>query len=328
MIIASMSSIVPEAAAPLLPSSALPEGATRLPDWGLIRARGEDAASFLQGQLTNDVAQLPEGRARLAGYCSPKGRLLASFMVWRTAADELLLACSADLLPATLKRLSMFVLRARCKLSDASPELSVWGLHGRAAEAALGPAAPAAVGGVARQGDAQVVRLADSLGQPRYLWVAPGGLLPEGLPELAPATWRWLEVHSGVVRIVTATVEQFVPQMVNFELVGGVDFKKGCFPGQEVVARSQYRGTLKRRGVLLDSPVPLGEGQEVFHDADPGQPAGTVALAAASPSGQGHAALVELKRAALAGGQLHLGAADGPVLSPRSLPYELPNDDA
>ncbi|HSI57828.1 MAG TPA: folate-binding protein [Ideonella sp.] len=325
-----MSAIAPASPELALPTGIVFDGATRLPDWGLIRARGEDAASFLQGQLTNDLALLPEGRARLAGYCSAKGRLLASFVVWRASPGEFLLACSADVLPATLKRLSMFVLRARCKLSDASAELALWGLSGAAAETQLGASAPAEALGVAHQGEAQVVRLPDALGQPRFLWAAPAAQAPAGLAELAPAAWRWLEVHSGVVRIVAATVEHFVPQMVNFELVGGVDFKKGCFPGQEVVARSQYRGTLKRRAVLLAGAVPLAEGQEVFHDQDPGQPAGTVALAASLPAGDGdrHLALVELKRAALGSGHLHLAAADGPLLSPRALPYPLPQDDA
>ena len=98
-------------------------GAVRLTDWGVIRAQGADAASFLHGQLTQDMNSLREGTARLAGFCSAKGRLQASFVVWRADADTLLLACSADLLAPTLKRLSMFVLRAKCKLSDASAEV-------------------------------------------------------------------------------------------------------------------------------------------------------------------------------------------------------------
>jgi hypothetical protein len=115
--------------------------------------------------------------------------------------------------------------------------------------------------------------------------------------------------------------------MVNFELAGGVNFQKGCFPGQEVVARSQYRGTLKRRAQLLTSTVPLEPGQEVFHSADPGQPAGLVALAGQRPDGL-HAALVELKLAALGSGSLHLGGADGPLLQPAALPYALPTEAA
>jgi tRNA-modifying protein YgfZ len=134
-----------------------------------------------------------------------------------------------------------------------------------------------------------------------------------------PQAWRWLEVRSGLARVVAVTSEQFVPQMLNLELLGGVDFQKGCYPGQEVVARSQYRGTLKRRTYLMNSAGALSDGQEVFHSADPGQPAGVVVLAASLPGGP-HAALVELKMAALEGGELRAG---GVLLSPAALPYSL-----
>jgi tRNA-modifying protein YgfZ len=171
------------------------------------------------------------------------------------------------------------------------------------------------------------VRLPDVNGMPRFLMATRGDtVVPAGLSPLPMSVWRWLEVASGVVRIVSATVEQFVPQMVNLELVGGVSFKKGCYPGQEVVARSQYRGTLKRRGALLSSAVAMSEGQEVFQAADPGQPAGTVALAASLAEGQ-HLALVEIKRAALGLGGLHLGQADGPPLAACELPYDIPQDE-
>jgi len=310
-------------AAPTTPLS----GALRLADWGLIRAQGADAASFLHGQLTQDVTALGSDRARLGGYCSPKGRLLASFVFWKAEADTLLLACSADLLAPTLKRLSMFVLRAKCKLADASAELALWGLAGADAQAWLGADAPAAPWVMARRGDAQVIRLPDAEGQPRWLLVQPAEAAAPALPALAPEAWAWLEVRSGVNRIVAATVEQFVPQMVNLELVGGVNFQKGCYPGQEIVARSQYRGTLKRRTQAFDSAAALAPGQEVFHSADPAQPAGMVALAAPRPGG-GSSALVEIKLTALQDGSLHLGAADGPLLTPGALPYALPADAA
>jgi tRNA-modifying protein YgfZ len=306
--------------------AALAQGGLRLTDWGLIRAHGADSASFLQGQLTNDVMSLPAGQARLAGYCSPKGRLLASFIVWRDAEGDLLLACSADLLAATLKRLSMFVMRAKCQLSDASADLALWGLSGASAQAWLGAQAPAEAWGVGQQGQAQVLRLPDASGQRRFLRIAPVDAAAPELPELPADTWAWLEVSSAVVRVVAATVETFVPQMVNLEVVGGVDFQKGCYPGQEVVARSQYRGTLKRRGQLLDGQAAMQAGDEVFHDADPGQPAGTIALAASLGANQ-HRALVELKLQALEAGQLHLRAADGPLLSLCPLPYALPRHE-
>ena len=282
---------------PSNPSAPLPQldGAVRLADWGLIRATGADAASFLHGQLTQDMTGLREGQARLAGYCSVKGRLLASFIVWREGPDNLLLACSADLLPATLKRLSMFVLRAKCKLSDASAELALWGLAGAAT---LGPTAALAPWQVQPAEGGWRLRLPDAAGLPRALQVQPTAAPAPAAATLASGDWQWLEVQSGIARIVGATVEQFVPQMVNLELVGGVNFQKGCYPGQEL-----------------------------FHSDDPGQPAGLVALAAPAPQGGG-SALVELKLAALAGGSLHLGAPDGPALRPAPLPYALPSEAA
>ncbi len=295
------------------------DGACRLQDWGVILAEGPEAAAFLNGQLTQDMLHLEPSRASLAGYCSPKGRLLATFVAWRLSAESFALAGSADLLPATLKRLSMYVLRAKCKLSDASASWPLQGLAGPSADTWLGAALPDGVWACAARGNNRAIRLPAVGGGSRYLWAGPDA---PPLPTLDPATWQWLEVRSAVPRVVAATTDQFVPQMLNLELLGGVNFKKGCYPGQEVVARSQYRGTLKRRTYLLDSETPLWPGMEVFHSLDPGQPAGMVVLAASLTAGA-HAALVELKMAALVGGTLHAGSAEGPRLSPATLPYAL-----
>jgi tRNA-modifying protein YgfZ len=287
-------------------------GLVQLSDWGVIRAEGADAAKFLHGQLTQDIEHLQPGASCLAGYCSAKGRLMATFVVHRLHQDELLLACSADVLPVVLKRLSMFVLRAKCKLSDGSAEWPLWGV----------------AGAVALSADAVVSHLPDALvdGQPlpRVLVFGRPGT---DTPALRIDLWRWLEVVSGTARVMAATSEQFVPQMVNFEVVGGVNFQKGCYPGQEVVARSQYRGTIKRRAWVLTSTVPLRPGQEIFHSADPDQPAGMVVLSG-SRSDQEHAVLAELKLVALASGNLHAGAPDGPLLHLMPQPYALPSEAA
>ena len=313
------------------PPAALPEGAVRLAEWGLIRALGDDAAKFLHGQLTQDIEHLAAGQARLAGLCSVKGRLMASFVVWRPQPTEVLLACSADLLPAVVKRLSMFVLRAKCKLSDVSAEFPLWGLAGASAVQALGNASPAAIGGQTAGGAGAaraVIRLPDAVvdgvAVPRLLLA---GTEPPALPGLDLVAWQAYEVHSGVARVVAATAEQFVPQMVNLELVGGVNFQKGCYTGQEIVARSQYRGTLKRRSVVMSCPIALIPGSEVFHDADPDQPAGMVVLAGAF-LGRDPVTLVEVKLAAMESGALHAGAADGPLLSLGALPYAFPTEQA
>lgn len=308
-----------------VPGAAALGGATLLTHLGVIAADGDDAASFLHGQLTQDIAHLGPGEARLAGYCSPKGRLLASFVAWQQAPGAIRLLCSADLLAPTVKRLGMFVLRAKAKLRDASGELRVTGLAGQDTLTRAGLPLPAAAWQcTAIDGGATVIRLPDVHGLPRVLHVAPADAppLPE-LPTLPLPGWQWLEVESGVPLIVAAVVEQFVPQMINFEAVGGVHFQKGCYPGQEVVARSQYRGTLKRRGFLVRCDEPLAAGQELFHSDDPGQPAGMVVNAAPGPDGR-WSALAELKLAAVESGTLHAGSLQGPRLALATLPYPLP----
>lgn len=294
-------------------------GVCRLADRGVIRALGADAATFLQSQLTNDVASLDASSARLAGFCSAKGRLQASFVVWRPAAEEFLLSCPASILAPTLKRLSMFVLRAKCKLSDASGELALFGVAGAPAAVRL---ADTAVWRTRAHGATTVLRIPDAAGERRAWLIAAGGSEVDvaAAPVMTLETWQWLEVESGIVTIEAATVDRFVPQMVNFELVGGVDFQKGCYPGQEVVARSQYRGTTKRRTLLFDCDTLPVAGQDVFAHGTPGEPAGLVANAAPHPLHSGGSALVEVRLAAI-GEDLRLGAVDGPPLLRRELPY-------
>ncbi len=301
------------------------DGLVALSHWGLIRARGADAVSFLQGQLTNDVATLDASQARLAGFCSAKGRLQASFVVCKLADDELLLACAASVLPATLKRLSMFVLRAKCKLTDASAELRLFGAAG-ATTARWTNESPVWARHEAEGGS--VLRLPDVDGVPRCVVLLDAARPLPLAPALTLDTWRLLEVRSGIPLIEAATVDQFVPQMLNYEVIGGVDFRKGCYPGQEVVARSQYRGTIKRRMFLFESDALLAAGQEVFHSADAGQPAGMVVNAAPLIDRAGCAVLVEVKLAALESGQLHAGSGDGAVLRLAALPYALPSEAA
>ena len=299
-------------------------GTVPLAHLGLIRARGADAPSFLQGQLTNDVASLTPDRARIAGFCSAKGRLQASFVVCRLAADEFLLVCAASVLPATLKRLSMFVMRAQCKLSDASSELPLVGIAGPAVNALLGDAA---AWSVAQVDGAVLIRLPDVDSIPRALRLGTPSA-DHGLQAISLDEWRALEVRSGLALIDAATVDHFVPQMLNYELVGGVDFKKGCYPGQEIVARSQYRGTIKRRMFLFETDAVAAAGQEVFHSADADQPAGMVVNAAPLSVGAGSVALVEVKWAMLEGGSLRLSAPGGAVLRRVALPYDVPLESA
>lgn len=297
------------------------DGATPLTQLGVIRVEGEDAAAFLHGQLTQDFSLLGLSEARLAAFCSAKGRMLASFVGFKRAHDEILLVCSRDLLAPTLKRLSMFVLRAKARLSDASENFHVFGLAG----GAVPPALPPAVWSQWRDGEVSVVRLPAAPGAVRALWVAPVGEAAPTATALAEPLWQWLAVHSGVAMLSQPVVESFVPQMLNYESVGGVNFKKGCYPGQEVVARSQFRGTLKRRAYVVHAEGALVAGQDVFSESDPDQPCGTVVEVAPHPA-QGFDAIVSLQTSAAAAGGLRAGSVNGPPLTLLPLPYSLLED--
>lgn len=303
-----------------------------LTDLALISATGEDAASFLHNQLTNDVEHLGAQDARLAGYCSPKGRLLASMLIWKTN-DAIMLQLPRQVQAAVQKRLQMFVLRAKVKLTDLTSERPILGFAGLQAQQELKfyfPELPAAPYRKTESAAGTLIRLADANDLPRYQWIAFESTARDAWPALSkalapagPAVWRLSDIQAGVPRITPATQEKFVPQMINFEIVGGVNFKKGCYPGQEIVARTQYLGKLKRRALLASIPTTdVAAGNEVFSSADPGQPCGMIVNAEASGPGRSEC-LVEIKTAALDEGNVHLGSADGPALSFHTLPYSL-----
>ncbi len=306
-----------------------------LPDLGLLTVHGAESLRFLHSQLTNDVEHLGEVEARWYGYCTAKGRLLASFLGWRDADGAALLG-SRTLAEPLRKRLAMFVLRAKARVADASEEVLLFGLGGAAAAEGLrrlGLEAPEPMA-VARAGALTLIGLpAVPVAQrrcPRWLLAVPAGQAGEAWhalsAALAPApsaAWRWTEVLGGVPRIVPATSELFVPQMLNLDLSGGVSFTKGCYPGQEVVARTHYLGKQRRRTFLgrIDGPVP--EPGADLPDAS-GKPAGRVVLAAAAPGG-GAALLFEAQFAAIAAG---VHSPEGLPIVLGELPYPVPGPDA
>ena len=295
------------------------QGIAPISHLGIIRVQGDDAASFLHGQLTNDFVLLDQQHARLAAFCSAKGRMQASFIGFKRAPDDILLICSQDLLTRTLKRLSMFVLRAKAKLTDASADFQLFGLIGNAVPATEAPWT------LHTQADgSHLVHLYPAAGQPRALLVAPVGTpAPQGTV-LTPEQWLWTEVASGIAMVSEPVFELFVPQMLNYESVGGVNFKKGCYPGQEVVARSQFRGTLKRRAYIVHADQPLNAGQEVFAASDAEQATGTVVQAAPAPQG-GWDAIVSMQIQS-AQEALPAGSPEGVALTVQSLPYALLED--
>ena len=308
---------------------ALPSGAAPLDHLGVIALTGPDSASFIHNQLTNDFLLLDAHHARLAAYCSAKGRMQASFIGLHGPHEQLLLICSRDLLAATLKRLSMFVLRAKVKLHDASREYALWGLMGEACIALQDSAAWTA----AQVDDAHVIDLYPAHQTRRQLWIGAANSAPLKAPLCSTADWALGEVLSGIATISAPVLEAFVPQMLNYESVGGVNFKKGCYPGQEVVARSQFRGTLKRRAYILRtldswevaaSPV-LMVGQELFSASDPEQSCGTVVQTAQAPDGR-WLCIASLQTQAADSGGLRAAKPDGPALQMLALPYALLED--
>lgn len=299
------------------------QGSSPVPHLGVIRVEGEDAAKFLHGQLTHDFVLLGPTEARLSALCSPKGRVLATFVGFKCAPSDILLVCRRDILPAMVKRLSMFVLRAKARITDASEAYVLRGL--------MGPAVLSVVGDSAKPwsrvdvAGASVVFLYPADDAPCALWVGPAGTpLPDA--ELASVeAWQLAEVRSGVAWVGAATTDAFVPQMLNYESIGGVNFKKGCYPGQEVVARSQFRGTLKRRAVLARAEAALAPGDELFLASEPDQPVATVVQSAPGPSG-GSEAILSGQIGAFAEGRLHLGSAGGPAVALLPAPYALLDD--
>ena len=301
-------------------------GVAPLPHLGVIRVEGDDAAKFLHGQLTQDFSLLGLSEARLAGFCSAKGRMQASFIGFKRSQTEVLLVCQQDVLSSTLKRLSMFVMRAKAKLTDATADYALFGLAGEALDAITGEASAA----WAKQdvGAASLISLYPSDGVRRALWLAPVAEPAPAGANLSTSDWCWSEVRSGIAMVSAAIAEAFVPQMLNYESVAGVNFKKGCYPGQEVVARSQFRGTLKRRAYVVhidgDDSQPFVS-QEVFHESDAEQPCGMVAQVAVNPN-EGFSAIVSMQTSAADGGKLTLGSASGAKITLLPLPYPLLED--
>jgi folate-binding protein YgfZ len=297
--------------------------AAELAQYGLLSCTGDEARAFLHAQLTNDVAGIGADTARRAGWCSAKGRLLATFLVI-PQENGFLLQLAQDLAAPVAKRLAMFILRAKAKLVDVSGAWTQFGIWGPAAEerlTALGLHAPAAELGASSRTDSFAVRV----GAQRFLLALPAARRAQALAALGDAgsgAWALQEIRAGWPMVVQATQDLFVPQMVNLERLGAVDFKKGCYPGQEVVARTQYRGVLKRRMIRARVAAPAAPAADVFAGDAPGQASGTVVNAAPVPEGGSELLAVVQISSLESGSTLRLGAPDGPRLELLSLPYE------
>ncbi|HTQ76062.1 MAG TPA: folate-binding protein [Burkholderiales bacterium] len=270
---------------------------------GILRFTGPDAEAFLQGQLSCDVGQIGPGSTGDGAYCSPKGRMLANFLLWRRQ-DGFAMILSRDLAASVHKHISKFVLRSKVKVTDESESIVLVGAAGAEAERTFAGAS---------------ARLKDG----RLLYALPAAEAPDALRgiRLADASlWRLLDIHRGLPLVTAATQDQLVPQMANLELLGGVSFEKGCYTGQEIVARAQHLGKVKRRMFLANVPAPARAGDPLFSDDLDGQSSGTVLNAEASPEG-GYDILAVVQSASRERATFHLGSVGGPALRFLPLPY-------
>lgn len=296
---------------------------------GVIRFAGEDSEVFLQGQLSCDVREATLVRAQYGSYCTPKGRMLATFLLWRDK-EGFCMQLPAELQQGIQKRLNMYVLRSKVRLVDASEERVRLGVAGEGAEAAiaeLGGSAPQEDYAMEAVGPAMVIRLP---GKRFELLVSPDDApdiwktVARHCTPVGDQCWEWLNIQAGIPVITARTQEQFVPQMANLELIGGVSFKKGCYPGQEIVARSQYLGKVKRRmyRVHLDASAAPQAGDALFGQGPAEQSGGMIVNAQPSPQG-GYDALAVILNASVEAGDVRWKAPDGPALELLSLPYSV-----
>lgn len=309
--------------------------ATLQTGWSVLRVAGDDAIAFLHGQMSSDVRSLRPGCGQYWSYNSPKGRMLANGVLWRAPQpgdDAITIVLAADLAEAIRKRLSMFVLRAKVTIDGAGASTLI-GIAGEgAAEAAreafglsLTPGSAAAFAN-----DAQAFMLPDR----RVLVLAPDATAPmlkaalaRHAPWVGNDAWRWYGIAAGVPWITAATGDLFIPQAANFDLLGGVSFTKGCYPGQEIVARMQYLGRLKERLFAFHCDALEAAPAMRLYSAtfDPAQPCGTVVNAAPDVDA-GVALLAVAQVAAVDANDVTLGTPDGPLLRRRNLPYAVPTE--
>ncbi len=300
-----------------------------LGQFGMLRASGEDAQTFLQNMLSNDIREVDAGRAQLSSLNTPKGRMVASMLICHSGNDYLLQLPRAMCEPMR-KKLSMYVLRAKVKITDASDEIVTLGLSGKNAQEILSGQfgeLPQLPFGFADAGQAGVLKFSDTRFQisttaqhAPILWQA----LAQHAQPAGSACWDWLNIRAGIPVILPQTQEQFVPQMANFELIGGVNFKKGCYPGQEIVARMQYLGKAKRRMYLahLGGGAAPQPGDELFSADMEGQASGMIANAAPAPGG-GYDVLAVVQTSSHESQTLHWKSLQGAALQFLPLPYPL-----
>jgi len=298
----------------------------------IIEAKGEDCDDFLQGQLTNDIRLLTPAMGQLSSYCSPKGRMLALMRMFKSG-DSTFMLLPSEILEATLKRLTMFVMRSKVSMTDVSDQWVCFGISGANAKSALQQhisPLPEAGSDVTSQNGTTVLSLSSH--QPRYIVITSADRAQEIWRSLSTqftisskSQWDLLDIEVGLPNIVAATIEAFVPQMVNLHTLNGVNFKKGCYTGQEVIARMQYLGKLKRRmyhAHVETDGAPMAGDEIESPQSSSGQGAGRIVTAAPGADG-GYELLIVAEIESAESGTLHLKGDENAILTIIDLPYSV-----
>ena len=298
---------------------------------GLIAATGADAVAFLQAQLTSDVAGMTASQTQYSGYCTPKGRLLATVLIWRDH-DEIVLQLPRTLHEALRARLSKYVLRAHVKLVDATQAYRLFGVAGSQAQDAIASfdaPLPQTNHEVVSTSGIRVTRLPID----RYAVLVHTehadrvhAALAAHAEQHPPSAWVRTDIEAGIAIVTTATQDEYVPQMINLDLIGGVSYSKGCYPGQEIVARMHYLGRVKQRMYRVHLPVaqlPVPGDALYSHEFGPDQASGAIITATPASDG-GFEALAVIQTVSAAQGSVHWKSPSGPALEFLPLPYEIP----
>jgi folate-binding protein YgfZ len=305
---------------------------TDLSHTGLIIIRGEDTEQFLQGQFTNDIRKVDDTHAQISGYCSPKGRLLSNFLIFKRS-DSYFLRLPGALVEDTIKRLKMFVLMAKVTIENASDgqiHIGYCGPNAAKELAEIFTEIPQDDLATVQSDDVTLIKLPGI--NPRFEILAPLDRMKKIWTALnvhaAPVgaeVWSWLTIQNGLPLITPETVDAFVPQMVNMHIINGISFKKGCYTGQEIVARMHYLGKLKRRMYLahVDTDTRPQEGESVYASiSKSAQGTGKIVNVSPAPDG-GFDLLAVIEISSVEAGEIHLGDVSGPTLQFMDLPYEV-----
>lgn len=303
---------------------------------GLIHFSGEEAQKFLQSQLSCDVNTININQAVHGGYCTPKGRLLCSFLLWQIADHSYLMQLPIELVESISKRLKMFVLRTKVTIQNQTNDYIRIGIIGQRAYTLLQDTlattlttkplsitniSSALINGQVICHSENRFEILTDITQAIPLWEK----LAQQAQCVGATNWDQQEIQEGIPAIFQTTQEQFIPQMVNLDVIGGVSFNKGCYPGQEIVARTQYLGKVKRRmyrAHLADSSLQVTSGDHLFSTNTGNQACGTIVNAAPAANG-GIDILAVIQISNLDNTSIHWKTLDGPQLDIQTLPYSI-----